>query len=368
MRRRKSNSGKILAMLLVVVMMFGLVGSVASADEPEKQPDLEPFNELALKFPGSSGVDAEELDMKVFDSLDVDKEAAIAVEAPIVTNAVYELDGALMNFTETLQPEDPEDMFFFSVDSDRSMILKLLSGNADYLAQLYIVDWSTGDAYPTSVGAYAQTQITLKNLPAGDYLFRVYSEGSVGNAYNLRLNATNPANFQNFTSISDSLKYVVASYANGDLYASGTYIGNTLNHNSNMDWTREFYFSWGNGYNSRTHKVSNVKIGSISAPVSYSSAYASSNNAILIYLGVDSSFMYHESYYQSGPNHVYESSFYDTLGKLTPRSLDAEDINSFGPHLLVYDLNTQKAIDFYSVLNYYYAAGIESPPTVQALN
>lgn len=368
MLRRKGNSGKVLAMLLVVIMLFGLLGSVVAADESDKAVDLDSFKALDLQGLELTESGITPMDLKELDQIDADKDGAITVEPPVVTQAVYDVDGALMNFTDSLVPEDPQDMYFFSVDSDRSMVLKLLSGNADYLAQLYIIDWSTGQAYPTSVGAYAQTQIGLKNLPAGDYMFLVYSDGSVGDAYTLRMNAANPADYQTLLSISDSLKYVVASYANGDIYASGVFVGNTNSSSTNLDWTREYYFSWGSGYSSRTHKVSNVKIGSVSAPVRYSSSYASSNNAILIYVDEGTSFMYHQSYYQSGPDHVYESSFYDTLGKRTPRSLDVEDINSFGPHLLVYDLNTRKAIDFYSVLNYYYAAGIESPPTVQALN
>ncbi|RRJ62257.1 hypothetical protein EHV15_04305 [Paenibacillus oralis] len=373
MLKRKSRSGKVLTVLVLLFVIVGLCGSAVSADEPNvetKLPEakLQAFDASALELPGASSLGTAETDLKTFDGVDSDKKSGIAVERPIVTNAVYEVDGSLMNFTDSLQVDDPDDFWFFSVNTDRSMVLKLLSGNSDYLAQLYIVDWSTGQAYPTSVGAYAQTQIALKNLPAGDYVFRVYSEGSVGDNYTLRMNAANPADYSSLLSISDSLKYVVASYANGNIYSSGVLVGNTQSYNSHLDWTREFYFSWGSGYNSRTHKISNVKIASVSAPVSYTSAYASSNNAILIYLNEGTSFMHHAAYYQSGPDHIYESTFDDTLGKRTPRYLDEEDIEGYGPHILVYDLNTQKAIDFYSVLNYYYAAGIEAAPTVRALN
>ncbi|MNP63049.1 hypothetical protein D3C76_1583960 [compost metagenome] len=78
--------------------------------------------------------------------------------------------------------------------------------------------------------------------------------------------------------------------------------------------------------------------------------------------------MHHAAYYQSGPDHVYESSFDDISGRLTPRYLDQEDFDNWGDHILVYDLNTNKAIDFYSVLNFYYGAGIEANPVVNFLN
>ncbi|WP_410770678.1 hypothetical protein [Fontibacillus sp. BL9] len=361
-----------LAFVLMLIMVIGLFGSAASANEaytgaviPENA--LKEFGSLSLQALKSPSLESLQQDITTIEQVDVEQKKGIAVERPFVTQAVYETPDSILNVTDSLQVGDPEEMIFFSVNTDRSMVLKLLSSNVDYLAQLYIVDWNTGQAYPTSVGAYAQTQIALKNLPAGDYLLRIYSGGSVGETYNLSMNAANPSNYNNLVYYSDTLNVVLASYSNGDLYSNGTFIYNSQSGSaySNLDWTREYYFSWGSGYRSRTHKVYNPIITGVSVPVSYSSSYASSSRAILLYVGENTGFMHHEAYYQSGPDHIYESSFYDTLGKRTPRSLDAEDMN--WDHILVYDLNTNKTIDFYSVLNYYYAAGIEPAPTVSPL-
>lgn len=362
--------------VFVLMLVFSVLGSTVSANATlgkgtVDDGELKQVEAATLSLENLPALDSKEVSIKTIENFEPDKNSGIAVNMPISTNAVYDVPNPLLNVSDSLELTDPEDIFFFSVNTDRSMVLRLLSENPDYLAQLYIVDWSTGQAYPTSVGAYAQTQIALKNLPAGDYLFLVYSEGNVGESYTLRMNATNPANYSLISYISETLSIVMASYPNGDVYSSGTLIYNSKNTGgtyANLDWTREFYNSWGSGYTSRTHKIYNPTIRSVSAPVSYSSSYASSGQAILIYVGLGTGFMYHEAYYQSGPDHIYESSFYDTLGKRTPRNLDEDDLSNWGDHILVYDLNTNKTIDFFSVLNFYYAAGIEPLPTIRPLN
>ena len=55
------------------------------------------------------------------------------------------------------------------------------------------------------------------------------------------------------------------------------------------------------------------------------------------------------------------------LGKTTPRQIDTDDFN-YGDHILIFDLNTGQPIDFYSVLNFYYGAGIETLPIINYLN
>ncbi|CAM5474004.1 hypothetical protein BSAF29S_05405 [Bacillus safensis subsp. safensis] len=47
-----------------------------------------------------------------------------------------------------------------------------------------------------------------------------------------------------------------------------------------------FLFYYDGKYKQRTHSISSVKVKNISAPVSYSAPYASSSEAILVYLDV----------------------------------------------------------------------------------
>ncbi|KYD24995.1 hypothetical protein B4110_3810 [Parageobacillus toebii] len=86
----------------------------------------------------------------------------------------------------------------------------------------------------------------------------------------------------------------------------------------------------------------------------------------MVYLDVGTLFTYHESQYQSGPDPYYYSSFVDTLGKETPRRLEADDFN-YGDHILIVDLKTGKSIDFFSVLNFYYASKVEPLPSIKYL-
>ncbi|EPX60302.1 hypothetical protein D187_002388 [Cystobacter fuscus DSM 2262] len=43
-------------------------------------------------------------------------------------------------------------------------------------------------------------------------------------------------------------------------------------------------------------------------------------------------------------------------------------MTNWGDQILIYDLNTGKPIDFFSVLNFYYASGVEAVPTITWLN
>ena len=58
-----------------------------------------------------------------------------------------------------------------------------------------------------------------------------------------------------------------------------------------------------------------------------------------------------EHYHDQNPPRVFHN-YNDMANKYTPRSLDAEDINDFGYHFMVYDLDTQKVVEFASGLSY----------------
>jgi hypothetical protein len=269
----------------------------------------------------------------------------------------------------TLTETNDVDFHFFSVTSSKFLLTRLVSSNADYWAQLYIIDYVAGTATPTSVGNYAGNLIALNGLPQGDYAFVVASDDALGDSYSLQINATNPSgSYAGILTITSSLQQFVLQYSNNDIYANGIYVCNVGSGAStaHLDWEREYYFSYGGNYSQRTHNISDVKILGVSGPYSYSSSYASSNNVMLIYLDVDTLFTYFESQFQSDP-HYYYASFDDILGKTTPRRLEADDY-SYGDHILVYDLNTGTPIDFFSVLNYYYGAGVEALPTIIQLN
>ncbi|QNU65355.1 hypothetical protein EHE19_010425 [Ruminiclostridium herbifermentans] len=281
-------------------------------------------------------------------------------------SGLYLLDDnprAIVN--ETLTEEKYMDFYFFTVTKDTFMVARLDSNNSYYKADLYIIDYETGNAILTNISSYANNIIALNGLPQGDYALAIYSMDNVGASYSLKINATNPyGGYNSIIKITQDLQQFVLKYNDNSIYANGVYVCNTSPSavNSHLDWERDYFFSYGGNYSNRDLSISSVKIKNVVGPVTYSSSYASSQNVMLIYLDIGTLYTYFESQFQSVP-HYYYSSFVDVLGKTTPRRLDADDFN-YGDHILAFDLNTGRSIDFYSVLNYYYAAGIESLPTI----
>lgn len=287
-------------------------------------------------------------------------------EKNFAASSVNSSDDQVFNNESSLSDSNPDDLWLFSTTSDNTLLTRMLSDNTDYYLQLYVVDWDTGQATPSNIIKSAGDLVVLKELPAGDYLIRVASNGATGDKYRIQLNAKNPANFTSVKSVTSTLQQFVAGYEDGSIYANGTYMYNEETKTASFSWERVFYFSYGDGYNQRTHSISSVKVKNISAPITYSSSYAGSSSAIMVYLDVNTLFMHHVSAYKTGQG--YQDSFADTLGKTTPRRLDTDDLNNYGDHILIVDLKTGKAIDFFSVLNYYYASGVERIPTIQYIN
>jgi hypothetical protein len=270
--------------------------------------------------------------------------------------------------TGNLSETNNMDFYFFSVtNTSRFLLAQLTASNAEYVAQLYIVDNETGDASATNIYGFAGDLIQLNGLPVGDYAFVLFSNNNTyGQDYVFNINATNPAaNITNVYYLANDLSIFMYETESGDVYGNGSLIYNTTtNTGTNLTWQRVDEFSWGSGYEQRTHSVFNVKIKAMSSPVSYSSAKASSDCAVLLYCDEGTAFSYLHTYYQSGVDPVYESTTRDTTDRTTPRALDELDFVEGNEHILVYDMNTGSVIDFYSTLNIYYAGGYEAQPTI----
>lgn len=270
-----------------------------------------------------------------------------------------------------LTEDNSMDMYFFSINSGSKFLLaRLTSGNANYVAQLYMFDNDTGDSYATNIYGFSGNLIQLNGLPEGDYAFVIFSnDGVYGQEYTFDINATNPsANLAAVNYLKDDLSIFVFRTDSGDVYSNGNLLYNVNSATgSNLNWQRVYYFSWGSGYQQRTHRVFNVRVKAMSAPVSYSSSYASSSCAVLLYCDEGTTFSYLHTYYQSGVDHIYESTTIDTTERNTPRALDALDFAGGNEHILVVDLFTGEVIDFYSTLNIYYAGGYESQPVISFL-
>lgn len=368
---------KITAALLSILLVTGLFSpAIKAEDTPKPNGKMSPLTEKAIQQVQESFVKQDKgtaiQQKQVKKSFKVDKKNGVSIkrkaaaDGKLRTSAVRSIDGLAINQSAVLNEEDPIDLWFLSTSSPQALISRITSPNADYFVQLFVVDFEADQAYPTDLIQPAGSLLGLTNLPAGDYAFGITSGGDFGDAYTLQVNAKNPPNFTGAVSLSSTLQYFVAEYENGDVFANGAKVYNNQSKTADYQWERVFYFSYDGKYEQRTHSISSVKVKSISAPVSYSAPYASSSEAILVYLDVETLFMYHQSSFASGQ--YYHDTFVDTLGKTTPRRLDIDDLTNYGDHILAVDLKTGKPIDFFSVLNFYYAAGIEKLPTIKTLN
>jgi len=343
-------SSRIAMLLLSLIFILNTSISAEAAPTTTKQS--------AAYIPSSAPVEVS--------TLYVDKKNGIPVELArpqfsIMAN--YNITGTLLNHNDSLTAADPTDFYFFSVSDPRMLIFKIQSANPNYRVDLYQIDWNANTAYPAGLGSTSGND-ALAGIGSGDWAVQVTSTGSVGNAYTIQLNASAPGGANSLMDASATLQSVIWSYPNKDLYMNDSFIANTSNTadiNPHLKWTRVFENSEGGNYQTRTHDIDDVRVSSITTRVNYSSNYASSNNAVLIVLNEGTLFTYSESKFQSSGG--YALSFVDLNGRPTPRRFDFIDMAG-DPDILVYDLNTNKVIDFVSNLNYYYAKGIEPFPSV----
>ncbi|MFF2909057.1 hypothetical protein [Paenibacillus sp. NPDC057934] len=348
--------------LLIVVFTSGSFNTLASAEPATEEftvttSAVEPSNDGAVLQPATIQLQADQ---------------TIPVSRPAFSiMANYDVTGGLMNFTDSLTAADPTDFWFFSVPTNRNILFQIKSTNSNYRVELYKIDWTTGTATSTNISSAPNNVMYVTGLGAGDWGLRVTSIGTLGTSYSIHMNATNPFDHQAAVlSYTNSLLYAVMQYPDDKIFVNGTFVASTKNAadvNPHLDWKRDYTFSYGGNYSSRNHSISDVRVSRVTTGISYSSASASSNNAVLLYLKEGTLFTYFESEFRSGPPTQHYSSFVDTSGRTTPRRFDFID-TAGDPDLLVFDLNTNKVIDFVSSLNKWYASGSEPSPTINFYN
>lgn len=277
MKQNKTHS--LIVVLVFLVLVFNVFILPAYAIK-------KPFNTSNL-FPKSQG---EVKPTPTTDLFTVDLESSIPIERPTRSlgskdssthsNLSYSVNGSIFSYTTSLTSTNLTDYYFFSVPQDKNILLNLQSSNPNYRVVLYRVNYSLGQAYPTNIGTtsghFAFNNTTDPNNPndpnspnrfhAGDWLLVVNSTGTVGNSYTINLNVSGPPLALTPTISSLASQSVVWPYPNGDLYLNDTYIANTKNVNPHLDWKREFYFSSGGSYSSRSHDISEVRVSSTAIP------------------------------------------------------------------------------------------------------
>lgn len=353
---RKMNKGKILITMLVLFLISSIFVVPVFAESSS-------FSNTKNIL----GAQSKLYETALTGTITPDLENRISIGNPQFTvMSNYNVNGDLLDHSDSLTTEDSTDFYFFSVPDTRSAIFRILSSNPNYRVDLYEIDWDTNTAYPVGLGGTSGNDLFANGLYAADWGLMVTSTGTVGDTYSIQMNVSSPGGATSLMKTSGALQSTVWGYSNGDLYLNENYIASTtqaVNTNPHLNWERKFYFTSGGNYQSRDHDISDARVSHITTRANYISDYASSDNAVLIVLKEETLFTYFESVYRSGPPVYHNYSFVDTTGRTTPRRLDWID-TAGNPDILVYDLNTNQVIDFVSNLNYYHSKGIEPSPTV----
>lgn len=250
----------------------------------------------------------------------------------------------------------------FSINNSKVMFSKFESSNAKYAFALYSV--AADGTLKQETAFYGPNSEIKLVLSAGNYAFVIINTGTTyDNEYILRVNTSTPGNDvtgANVYKIYENYKSIIALVtSNGvtKVYCNGKFITN-IPDTTNLNWNRVLDLKYGSGsWNYNKHEIYNAKVNDISFPGTFTSNYVNSNNAVVIFLGAGTGYMYNESKYSeiSGDRVLH---FKDPFRNETPRNLNSFDIATY-QCWLIYDLDQQKSIDFWSSLNWYYATGTE---------
>jgi hypothetical protein len=253
---------------------------------------------------------------------------------PSDTPTVYNVSGSYFENATLLTSSSSQNYYTFSVNSDRYMILGLSSANTSYYLQLYQYQTSSGNYVATNLYFAATENVALNDLPAGDYLLAVFSIGAVGDSYTIGMNASNPSNPANvyYTTFANT----VCGYANS-LYANGTavYSGDSESGTA-LDWQYDNHYYYSDYDRDIDQFIRSVKIDTsraIASPAPYNTAYASSDDALLIPIkgGVNGTIYRYSGYLMKNGTIL-------SFNELFQLTLNYDDY-------LVYDLATNKVID-----------------------
>lgn len=370
------NLKKLVTVVLSAALLAGMIpNSAFAASTKANLQQTKTVNSVNLnseiknpitisKLKVNQGVQIKKSSLKHAKNLSSSKSVSSKVMAPAATTSstplVYNVSGSILGNTTTLNSTNDVNYYAFSVSTDRYMALGLSSSNTNYYVQLYQYQSSTGNYAATNVVFPATNTYELSDLPAGNYLLDVFSKGTVGDNYTIVMNASNPANptkpyINSFTFMVCEYSSTNSIYVNGyQLTQNGAEIG------TDLDWKRNYDSVYGEYDQGIDQIIDMVKIDNSStfyhATYHTADSYANSDNALLIPI----------SYGSNGTNYTFQHILLQN-GKIVYQIGPTSGNTLQNTDWLVYDLSTNKVIDFYGDDNYLYEHGYISQPTVNII-
>lgn len=300
--------------------------------------------------------------------------------------AIGELQYAMGTVVDTIEANDSLDVICFNVSEKRYFQMNFRANSLDYRVYIGKLNFDTMEI-TTMTGALTPGSVISTQLPTlapnECYTFLVTSIAEFEQMYQIDYNFTTPVSYGTKIGCSgiNSTYMTVVNYETGNIYVDGQLKLTMSNNNPLFEYSDDYSFYWPGGYKKCSVSITDTILapisttdsgnlaGNVVGPYNYSSQgiYSSpSVSSAVIFIPVyrNSLIKVFRSIYQSGVNTVYDSTFEDHLGKRTPRRLDASDIPNYSNHYLVYDLKTDKVIDWYSVYNGIYIYGYEEEPLI----
>ena len=163
--------------------------------------------------------------------------------------------------------------------------------------------------------------------------------------------------WSNKTWKSDLSKQVV-ELKTGILYLNDMNLTNSINNVQNTEVEFSMEDSWPvypSGREYYVHDISDGKIKNIYLGEYYTNEISVKN---ALWIKLDKGTLW--TYTHSIVNNSSSLSFYDITGQKTPRRFNDLDVNGeWGDHYLIYDLDKQQYVDFFSIYNIFFSSGAQ---------
>lgn len=246
----------------------------------------------------------------------------------------------------TLTEENTLDYYLFSTIKDSLSVSKIVTNNSNYTMILGLVDYTTGQISLTSYGAVANQQYAI-NLPKGDYAWIIQSQNATyGDSYKLQYNYSLPMNADDVLYISDDYQKIY-SFSYGAFKINNQY--QNLDYKYDLHWQTEL--SSGTAWHTEKIWLENATVTDVihmgGFQYKHGSNYITYPNTIVFNVGEGGTFTH---YLDQNPPRVFHD-YKDMAGRETPRAIDSFDLELYGSHYLVYDLDTDTVKEFVSGLS-----------------
>lgn len=351
----KKMMSLILAMAVTMTMSTGFTlktsasAAIQSSDiavEKSKQ-----INSISLGNTFNDLQSIETVEFEKIDSIDkMENTIPISPKEPL-SRSVQAQSGSVINNTYgtlqgTLTEENTLDYYLFSTAKDCLSISKIVTSNENYTMILGMVNYETGQISLTDYGAFANKQYAI-NLPKGDYAWIIQSQNATyGDSYTLQYNHSLPMNSNDVLYVSDDYQKIY-TFSYGALKVNGQYTN--LDYKYDLHWQTEL--SSGTAWHTEKIWLENSQVSQVihvgGFQYKHGSKYVTYPNTIVLNVGVGGTFTH---YLDQNPPRVYHD-YYDMAGRETPRPIDNLDLELYGSHYLVYDIDTDTVKEFVSGLS-----------------